>query len=128
MKVIIVGRYIKKPIFNIDEYDYICFVNCENKHDNSPKYKCICSDQMFLKRIVKKQHQECIVYNPYRPLFELRNGDEFVPSHLLEHIRTMCPDFKKSNVGWVSTGLMAIFFFYTLKKTRSLFSGLVILI
>ena len=95
MKVLVIGRYLKTPIYNIDEYDYICYVNCENKHDNLPKYKCICEKGLGYPRCVKRKHQECIIFDVHQTKFKLRKGDKIIPTQHLEYIRTVCPGFKK---------------------------------
>ena len=111
MKVLLVGRYIRHPIFNIREYDHVCFVNCESKHPPSAKFKCICANSLYKDRIVMKNHVSCLVYNPHNLKMRIRKQDVEIPKYYLDAVKFACPDYNESDVGWCSTGLMSLFYF-----------------
>lgn len=105
MKILIIGRYLKHPIYNVKDYDYICFINCDSKHPKTSKYRCLCSNQLFSK------HYPCLVYCPLKKSkIKLRNGDIFANG--LKSIIDIFPSFKKvQGPKWPTTGLFAIYYF-----------------
>lgn len=111
MRILVIGRYIRHPIFNIREYDYVCFVNCEGKHSNSSKFRCICANSLYHDRIVKTNHSSCLIYNPHSLKLKTRKQDVEIPKYYLDAVKFACPDYNESNVGWCSTGLMSLFYF-----------------
>ena len=111
MRILIIGRYLVNPIYNIRDYDHVCFVNCESRHPGSSDYKCLCSNSLFVERMQKRNHDRCIVYNPHNRPLKVRPRDVIIPKYYLDAIKFACPDYNESNVGGCSTGLMAIFYF-----------------
>lgn len=115
-KILVVGRYLKHPIYNLREYDHICFVNCENKHPRSSRFMCVCANSLYEERIKRRGHDGCILYNPHNIFIRTRPQDKQIPQYYLDAIKFSCPDYHASNVGWCSTGLMALFYFLYSEK------------
>lgn len=119
-RVLIIGRYIKTPIFNSHEYDHVCYVNCRRDriHEQSSKYTCFVSDG-FYNRLKPKNHVACTMYNPTSKEMKIRDMDNELPPSVLIKIKEMFPEIveKYKNIPnfplWPTTGIMSVYHYLT---------------